>query len=75
MPTTPKTQARPGTGLMKAGLLLAFLGGLIAVYLATVPPHTISGLAVLILVVGLVLAGVGFARRLLAAVEKGRTDD
>lgn len=65
-PTTPAK--RPGSGLLQTGLLLVFLGTIIAIYLA-VAGGTISGLAILIIIVGIVLAIVGFARRLLAAVE------
>ncbi|WP_309080274.1 hypothetical protein [Zhihengliuella sp.] len=65
--TSGGTQKKPGTALINVGIVTAFVGLLIAIYAQvqngafTVP---------WILLIGLLLAGIGFAVRLLAAAER-----
>ncbi|MBG6085810.1 hypothetical protein [Zhihengliuella flava] len=66
--TTGETQKkRPGSALIGAGIVFGFVGLLIAIY-ATVQNGAFP--VPWILIVGLLLAGIGFAVRLLAAVER-----
>jgi len=62
------TKTRPGTGLIKAGIIIAAIGLLLTAFFAAAA-HIASPLAIVILVAGLILAGAGFGRRVLAALE------
>ena len=74
---------KPGKRLTTAGLVIAALGVLLAVMaMATTHSDYVPGLgnvetqgtpsavSIIMVIVGLVLAGIGFARRLLAAAER-----
>lgn len=78
-----KQKARPGTNLITWGVVALVVGVLVlvmnfatthATYVPGVGTVTTQGTpspgAIILLVVGLLLAGIGFARRLLAAVER-----
>ena len=63
-----KTKKKPGTGLMNGGLFVAGIGVflLIAVFSSGGAPTLLVWALPFI---GLVLAGIGFAKRILAAIE------
>lgn len=75
-------QQRPGTGLITAGLVVIVLGLVLLVVNLTNPvSNYVAGVgmvttqkpsagAIILPIVGILLAGIGFARRILAAVEK-----
>lgn len=66
--TQPREAAnRPGTVLIKIGLLLAVVGVLFTIAVVSAGGNLVPMWLVLI---GLVLAGVGFAQRVLAALER-----
>lgn len=60
-------QTKPGTGLIKAGLGLAVVGILFTVAVLSAGGNAVTLWLVL---AGLVLAGIGFAQRLLHALER-----
>jgi hypothetical protein len=67
MTQTGEETKKPGTGLMKAGLFIAALGFVMAIVIVAgggKPNLLWLGLA------GLVLAGIGYARRVLHALER-----
>lgn len=59
--------AKPGTGLIKAGLALAVVGVLFTIAVLSAGGNLVPMWLVLI---GLVLAGIGFAQRVLHALER-----
>ena len=67
MTQTGEETKKPGTGLMKAGLILA-----VAALVMTIAIVSGGGKPNLLWLVlgGLVLAGIGYARRVLAALER-----
>ena len=58
---------RPGTNLIHVGLLLVVVGIVLAIATLTAGGNAVLGW---IAVVGLLLTGVGFGQRVLAALEK-----
>ena len=58
---------RPGTNLIQVGLLLVVVGVILAIATLSAGGNAVLGW---IAVVGLLLAGVGFGQRVLAALEK-----
>lgn len=60
-------KTKPGTGLIKAGLLIAVIGVLFTIAVVSAGGNLVPLWLVLI---GLVLSGSGFAQRVLAALER-----
>jgi hypothetical protein len=60
-------KTKPGTGLIKAGLLIAVIGVLFTIAVVSAGGNLVPLWLVLI---GLVLSGIGFAQRVLAALER-----
>ena len=58
---------RPGTNLIHVGLLLVVVGVILAIATLSAGGNAVLGW---IAVVGLLLTGVGFGQRVLAALEK-----
>lgn len=67
MTQTGEVTKRPGTALIKGGLVVALVGVLIAVVAVANGGHL--G-ALWLTLAGLVLAGIGFGMRVLAALER-----
>lgn len=77
-----KQKAKPGTNLIKGGIAALVLGFILLMFNLMNPvSHYVSGVgmvetrgpsagAIILLVGGLIVAGIGYARRLLAAVER-----
>ena len=77
------TKQRPGTRLISTGLVVLVLGFVLLLFNLTNPvTNYVSGVgmvetrgpsagAIIGIVAGLLLAAIGFGRRMLAAVEKG----
>jgi hypothetical protein len=75
-------KARPGTNMIKGGIVVLVLGVILLVFnLANPVSNYVSGVgmvetrgpsagAIILLVGGLIIAGIGYLRRLLAAVER-----
>lgn len=61
------TTQRPGTNLIQVGLLLVAVGVVLAVATLAAGGNAVLGW---VSVVGLLLTGVGFGQRVLAALEK-----
>ncbi len=68
--TVVKPTKRPGNGLMQAGALVAFIGFILTVVGASSSGNGPTVGSLLIFVVAFVLVAVGFARRVLTALEK-----
>jgi len=76
------TKQRPGTRLMATGIVILVIGfALLLMNLTNPVTNYVAGVglvktqspsvgAIVLLIAGLLLAGIGFARRVLAAVEK-----
>jgi hypothetical protein len=60
-------QTKPGTGLIKVGLVLAVVGILFTIAVVSAGGNLVPMWLVL---AGLVLAGIGFAQRVLHALER-----
>lgn len=58
---------RPGTNLIHVGLLLVVVGIVLAIVTLAAGGNAVLGL---VSALGLLLAGVGFGQRILAALEK-----
>ena len=58
---------RPGTNLIHVGLLLVVVGVVLAIVTLAAGGNAVLGL---VSALGLLLAGVGFGQRILAALEK-----
>jgi len=67
MTQTGEETRRPGTALIKVGLVLAMVGVLFTIAVLSAGGNLVPLWLVLI---GLVLAGIGFAQRVLAALER-----
>jgi hypothetical protein len=67
MTETGEVTNRPGTALIKIGLLLAVVGVLFTIAVVSAGGNLVTMWLVL---AGLVLAGIGFGRRVLAALER-----
>lgn len=67
MTQTGEVTNRPGTALIKIGLVLAVVGVLFTIAVVSAGGNLVPLWLVLI---GLVLAAIGFAQRVLAALEK-----
>jgi len=66
MTQTGEVTKRPGIGLIQGGLMLAFAGVLLTIAILSGGGNA-NGLWLVL--IGLVLAGIGFARRVLHALE------
>ncbi|MGO4583645.1 hypothetical protein AB4Z38_07120 [Arthrobacter sp. 2RAF6] len=66
--TTDTGVRKPGSRLTGAGLVIAVIGAILLIA-GIIGSGSISAFSAAIVVVGLVVAGVGFARRVLAALE------
>lgn len=66
---TAQTQTKPGTGLIKGGLFVVGLWVVVLLIGVASGGDTLKITHLVIPFIGLVLAGVGFARRILHAVE------
>lgn len=67
MAETGEVTNRPGTVLIKIGLVLAFVGVLFTIAVASAGGNLVPMWLVL---AGLLLAGIGFGMRVLAALER-----
>jgi hypothetical protein len=67
MTQTGEETKKPGTGLMKAGLFIAAVG---LVMLIVILANGGKANLIWLVVAGLVMAGIGYARRVLAALER-----
>ena len=67
MTQTGEVTKRPGTALIKVGLVLAFIGVLFTIAVVSAGGNLTTMWLVL---AGLVLAGIGFGMRVLAALER-----
>ena len=61
------TSKRPGTNLIHVGLLLVVVGVVLAIVTLAAGGNAVLGL---VSALGLLLAGIGFGQRVLAALEK-----
>jgi hypothetical protein len=67
MTQTGEVTNRPGTALIKVGLVLALIGVLFTIAVVSAGGNLVTMWLVL---AGLVLAGIGFGMRVLAALER-----